>query len=106
MSDKLINEENICVRCGACCATYRVSFYSAEADILSLPDELIDTLSTVFSCMTGTNQKIPRCAALQGQIGTEARCEIYAKRPSPCHEVQIGDERCQQARAKHGLGAL
>jgi len=44
--------------------------------------------------------------ALQGEIGVSTVCSVYADRPSPCREVQIGDEKCQRARSRHGLSAL
>ena len=31
---------------------------------------------------------------------------VYERRPEPCHEVQIGDDKCLQARARHALPAL
>lgn len=100
------NAAAVCTACGACCAAFRVSFYWAEAEELAIPRNLVEHISPVYSCMAGSNQKAPRCAALEGEIGRGVRCGIYLQRPSPCHEVQIGDARCQQARAKHGLGAL
>ena len=89
------------VGCGACCATYRVSFYWAEG--AGLPDELVEKLTPVMACMAGTNQPSPRCVVLQGQVGVDAHCGRYAQRPSPCHELQAGDARCLKARAHHGL---
>ncbi|MFZ6657090.1 YkgJ family cysteine cluster protein [Undibacterium sp. TJN19] len=95
-----------CLDCGACCASFRVSFYWAEAEISKIPDSLIETLTPVYTCMAGTNSRQPRCQALTGKVGQSVKCEIYAQRPSPCHEVQAGDEKCLQARARHGLPAL
>ena len=90
-----------CIGCGACCAAFRVSFYWAEAEALRA--ELIDKLSPTMACMSGTNQRAPHCAALQGSVGVDAQCSVYALRPSPCRQVQPGDERCLKARAVHGL---
>ena len=90
-----------CVGCGACCATYRVSFYWAEAQ--DMPPDRIEQLTPVMACMAGTNQPAPRCVVLQGQVGVDAHCGLYAARRSPCREVQPGDERCLKARAHHGL---
>jgi hypothetical protein len=95
-----------CRRCGACCAFYRVSFYWAEAEVLALPDELVEQLAPWHACLAGTQSAQPRCRALHGEIGSRACCTIYPQRPSPCHEVQAGDDRCQRARRGHGLPAL
>ncbi|PTB84579.1 zinc/iron-chelating domain-containing protein, partial [Pseudidiomarina aestuarii] len=61
-------------------------------------------------CMQGTNQKQPRCVALDGEIGVQVGCTIYANRPSPCREFIAGDEGenpfCDKARAQHGLPPL
>ncbi|EXI64080.1 MAG: Flagellin N-methylase [Candidatus Accumulibacter adjunctus] len=95
-----------CRRCGACCASYRVSFYWAEAEVLALPDELVEQLTPWHACLAGTQSARPRCRALHGEIGDRVCCTVYPQRPSPCHEVQAGDERCQRARWRHGLPPL
>lgn len=95
---------NPCLGCGACCATYRVSFYWAEGR--HLPEALVEQLNDVMACMAGTNQPAPRCAALEGAVGCGVRCRIYAQRPSPCDELQPGEDRCNRARARHGLPPL
>ncbi|WIT12212.1 YkgJ family cysteine cluster protein [Paucibacter sediminis] len=87
--------------CGACCASFRVSFYWAEAS--DLPDALTERVSPLYSCMAGTHSKAPRCAALQGEIGGAVACSVYAQRPSPCREVVAGDAKCLAARQRHGL---
>ena len=93
-----------CQQCGACCATYRVSFYWAEAE--RLPPALTLQISPTFACMTGTHSKPPRCIALSGSIGEKVACSVYATRPAPCHELMPGDDKCLRARAGHGLGPL
>ena len=92
-----------CQTCGACCAAYRVSFYWAEAAQRSLPEAMTERVTPWHSALAGTNQAEPRCHALSGQIGQQVTCGVYAQRPSPCREVQPGDEKCQRARALHGL---
>lgn len=109
---------NPCLSCGACCATFRVSFYWREADEESggaVPPELTDHLTGLRLCMKGTNRSHPRCAALEGEIGCSVHCTIYDRRPSPCRNFgilfkdgvwQAGIEdlmRCNQARAAWGL---
>lgn len=106
--------DNACMHCGACCAYFRVSFYWAEADDGggSVPTLLAEPLTPFLRCMQGTNSKTPRCRALEGKIGENVRCSIYANRPSPCREfMQSGEngqinEACDRARARYGLPPL
>jgi Fe-S-cluster containining protein len=95
--------ENPCLNCGACCASFRVSFYWAESTAIGLPDRLTEQVNSFYSCMAGTNQPSPRCHALQGEIGGAVACTVYEQRPSPCRELQAGEEKCNRARARHGL---
>jgi uncharacterized protein len=105
---------NPCLGCGACCASYRVDFSSDE--LLSsggvVPDGLAVPLTDTLSRMRGTDHASPRCAALCGQVGLDARCGIYEWRPGPCREFGAlsplgrGDEACARARLRHGLVAL
>jgi Fe-S-cluster containining protein len=106
-SDLVKNDElHPCQRCGACCAAYRVSFYWAEADDAPggvVPVQLTQTLSPHLRCMQGTSANQPRCVALDGVVGQSVGCQIYLQRPSPCHELSLGDPQCLQARARYGL---
>lgn len=92
-----------CQQCGACCETFRVSFYWAEADARGLPAKLTSKVNERFSCMAGTDLPKPRCVALAGKVGEHVACTVYAQRPEACREVQAGDEKCLKARARHGL---
>lgn len=98
-----------CVRCGACCAHFRVSFYWAETDAHpagTVPEHLTIPITPYRVAMQGTESKNPRCAALQGEVGKQVGCAIYPLRSSTCREFEEGDERCNQARARHGLPPL
>ncbi|WP_374347083.1 YkgJ family cysteine cluster protein [Chitinimonas sp.] len=95
-----------CLQCGACCAAFRVSFYWAEAEQRGLPLALTEQVNGLMSCMRGSWAPQPRCAALQGEVGGATRCSVYLQRPSPCREVQPGDEQCRRARARHRLPPL
>jgi Fe-S-cluster containining protein len=109
-----------CQSCGACCASYRVSFHwrEAEADTddindHSVPQDFTEDLDLNRRCMKGTNQKHkPTCIALLGRVGESVQCVIYHNRPSPCRifsasfESGEKNERCDEARAKHGLSPL
>lgn len=106
MSERYSSDQNPCLHCGACCATFRVSFYWAEAEALHLPAALTEQLNPFYSCMAGTNRPAPRCHALYGTVGGAVACSVYHQRPSPCHELAAGDEKCNRARARHGLPPL
>lgn len=93
--------QDACTSCGACCAFFRVSFYWAEGE--AIPEQMVESLTPVYSCMVGTNQKQPRCVALSGEIGQQVACTIYPQRSSSCKEVQAGDSQCAKARSAHGL---
>jgi Fe-S-cluster containining protein len=101
--------------CGACCAHYRVAFHWSETDACSAdgtPAALTETLDPHRVAMRGTYAGAIRCIALQGEVGRDAHCTIYAHRPSPCRELQAAWEygepspQCDKARAAHGLAPL
>ena len=107
--------DNPCLSCGACCASFRVSFYWSEADPATggvTPAELTTALTPFYVAMRGTDQSIPRCVALQGEVGGCVKCGIYELRPSPCREFMpswqngVHNPACDTARARHGLPAL
>ena len=100
------DSSGVCRQCGACCATFRVSFYWAEAAQRGLSDAYIEKLTAHLAGMAGTNRSSPRCTALQGEIGNQVTCQVYLTRPSACREVQPGDEKCARARTRHGLEPL
>jgi Fe-S-cluster containining protein len=106
---------NPCTSCGACCAHFRVSFYWNDVDPAAggpTPSNLTTKLTPHHAVMRGTEQQPPRCDALHGKIGEAVRCVIHPLRPSPCRAFQaswadgIHNERCDQARAAHGLAPL
>jgi Fe-S-cluster containining protein len=107
--------EALCQSCGACCSTFRISFYWGETTATKegvVPLELTEQMNPFRSCMKGSSQSKPRCIALTGNIGQSVKCSIYENRPSPCREYNVFDAqgelnpRCNQARAKHGLDPL
>ncbi|WP_035056792.1 YkgJ family cysteine cluster protein [Andreprevotia chitinilytica] len=98
-----------CLHCGACCASFRVSFYWAETDAAeggAVPAELTVPVTPWRVAMRGTETAPVRCVALQGEVGQQVGCSIYAARSSTCREFTAGDERCADARARHGLPPL
>jgi Fe-S-cluster containining protein len=106
---------NPCLSCGACCACYRVSFHWWETERFlggATPAGLTVKVTEHRVAMAGTDRRPPRCVALEGQIGEAVHCSIYAQRPSPCREFKPSwadgtrSERCDKARAAHGLPPL
>jgi uncharacterized protein len=104
-----------CLRCGACCASFRVAFYWAETQPPlqgGIPAALTSKLDPLRVAMLGTDQAQPRCIALIGEVGRDARCGEYERRPSPCRSLAPAWERgapseqCDRARARHGLRPL
>lgn len=98
-----------CQSCGACCASFRVSFYWAETDahpLGTVPAAMTKKVNETYVCMQGTEIKPVRCVALQGQVGQSVGCSIYALRSSTCREFEAGSAVCNEARAKIGLAAI
>lgn len=97
-----------CQSCGACCASFRVSFYWGEADDApggTVPAALTVKVNEQMRCMQGTQSHPVRCVALQGEVGSSVGCGIYAQRASTCRELLPGDSQCLRARQRHGVGA-
>ena len=98
-----------CLKCGACCASFRVSFYWAETDAHpdgSVPQALTVAITLHFVAMRGTPQRPVRCVSLRGDIGREVGCAIHEQRSSTCREFALGEPRCDEARRLHGLAPL
>lgn len=107
-------EASVCMACGACCASFRVSFYWGECDDAPggvVPSAVTEPLTPQLCAMKGTNSATPRCEQLQGEI-PGALCRIYPVRPSTCHDMQpyradgSVNPQCNRARLKHGLVPL
>ena len=104
-----------CLRCGACCAQFRVAFYWAEADDAeggSVPAAMTVQVTPMQRAMRGTDTSAPRCCALTGEIGQSVSCSIYSLRASPCREFSpswqnnLSNARCDSARRNWGLPPL
>ena len=111
-SGKTLVGNNPCLRCGACCAFFLVSFPSHEADPSTggpVPFALTGTSANSRRCMKGTETKQPRCIALNGFVGTQVNCRIYKNRPSTCRAFRRSWAKnssnflCDRARAAYGL---
>jgi uncharacterized protein len=104
-----------CLHCGACCAHFRVAFHWSEADSDLggvVPVELTEKIDAHRLAMRGTWAQRPQCAALEGEVGGNVRCSIYARRPSVCRAVEPSWEngrssvQCDNARIAYGLKPL
>lgn len=103
-----------CVRCGACCAYFRVLFDRSELkdEKYFVPKDLTQKIDDKTLAILGTNEAKPRCVALSGKIGHAVGCTIYANRPSCCREFKPSFEdgtrnsRCDDARKSKGLRPL
>ena len=71
-----------------------------------MPAELTEPLRRHEVVMLGTSARQPRCIALAGSVGEDARCRIHGRHPSPCKAVQPGSSQCRRAREQHGLAPL
>lgn len=103
-----------CQACGACCTSFRVSFYWGEGDDApggTVPAGLTEPVSPHLRCMIYDRQT-HRCIALSGEVGRAVSCNIYPLRSSTCREFYAYDEQglpdpaCNRARARHGLPPL
>lgn len=97
-----------CVRCGACCHSYRVEFSVYELDVMggTVPEALTEVVNGATCRMQGTGEVPIRCVALEGPLGERAHCTIYDRRPRPCAELEEGSYGCNKARVRHGLAPL
>ena len=107
--------EHPCLRCGACCAAFRVAFHWSEAQPDKpdgVPAAMTSPLRHHELAMRGTESLPVRCTALVGEVGKPTRCSIYLARPAPCRELGAAWEsgeaspQCDRARAMHGLAPL
>ncbi len=110
----IMSEYNPCLDCGACCAYFRVSFFWGECQSSGgvVPDDLVVQINPTRVAMIGTDAKPSRCISLNGEIGKQVGCSIYANRSSPCREFDaswvngVHNPSCDDARAAYGLPPL
>jgi Putative zinc- or iron-chelating domain len=93
-----------CQECGACCraAYHSVTVEADDPAVTRWPELVVDRGSYLELRRVGD-----RCAALAGDAngsGDERfACTIYADRPRPCREFELGGENCLIARRRVGL---
>ncbi|MEX1300169.1 MAG: YkgJ family cysteine cluster protein [Desulfotignum sp.] len=96
------------MRCGACCAFYSVALQDVD-DCPGVPRNLICVDRHALRFMKGTLASSPRCAALEGVVGTQVKCAIYMSRPRVCRDFLRSWENgrdnplCNRARVVYGL---
>ena len=59
-------------------------------------------LTATLVRMKGTDAP-GRCIALNGPLGQQVACSIYAERPGPCRELEAGSDACHRARRQQGI---
>lgn len=108
-------KQNPCMRCGACCAMFPITFDSRESDSFPggmIPSRFVLKLNSTRSTMRGTEKRPIRCQALSGEIGYSVHCTIYSRRPKNCRDFLATGENnvvnsfCDFARAVYGLMPL
>lgn len=107
-------DTNPCLSCGVCCTHFRVAFHWMELASGGgvVPDELTEPLDPHRVVMRGTRAHPVRCEALVGTLCEHVGCGIHPVRPSVCRDFpRSGEdgqrhERCERARAEHGLPPL
>lgn len=67
---------------------------------------MTQSVNPYYVCMKGTDKAPVHCVALEGKVGEQVSCRIYALRSSTCREFQAGSEECNRARAMHHLPAI
>lgn len=107
-------EKNPCLTCGTCCAHFRVSLVLGR-NRLGLGAECSPRTGraniSIF-VRKGTNNKHPRCVALQGVIDNQVNCLIYNFRPTACRDFAISGQNnqpnnlCEQTRKSWKLRPL
>jgi len=98
-----------------------VSFYWGETTDSAdgtIPAHLTEDVTPFFRAMKGSNQKNPRCIALEGEVGNFVCCSIYEQRSSACRDFGVDFvngqvvanmedyERCTHARTQWKLTAI
>jgi uncharacterized protein len=84
-----------CPSCGACCSHYKiVDVHDDDRNFKWLKQQglLVDS-GTAMKSDIATR----RCIALIGEIGKNATCSIYDKRPESCRTYKRGTPRCRTA---------
>ena len=103
---------NLCERCGACCAIWKVCFAATELETRKsggVPIVFTLQVNETQLAMKGTEQIPKRCCALKGRVGNKVSCSIYPFRPTTCRnfkaswEMGISNHNCDRARAIYGL---
>lgn len=109
-----MSDSNPCLRCGACCAHFRVSFLWGECQSAGgvVPDDRVVLITPHRVVMLGTESKPVRCTALLGEVGEGVRCTLYEQRSSTCREFESSwvngehNAHCDDARCTYGLPPL
>jgi Fe-S-cluster containining protein len=104
-----------CVTCGACCCNPNENRRTGYVDYVQVTDRDVPLRRNLEALRTWAvrnedgewhlrlKDEEQRCAALQGELGVQVGCTIYALRPRACRHVQAGDPYCLRARRERGI---
>ncbi|SDV02579.1 YkgJ family cysteine cluster protein [Pseudomonas mucidolens] len=109
-----MSDASPCLKCGACCSHFRVSFFWDKCASAggTVPDDLVVQITPSRVAMIGTDSKPVRCCSLIGDVGMGTRCSIYHQRSSVCREFEASwsqgeaNTDCDAARVAFGLAPL
>ena len=96
-----------CTTCGVCCdALLIVPITKAASERFSefwdiVPDETAP--ETVIERVLPRDTESGRCIHLAGKLGSDISCRIYADRPTPCRDFEVGSDRCHGYRRLYGF---
>lgn len=96
-----------CDGCGACCRTWPVFVFEADAD-------REPRIAAQGRREPDRSRKPPWTYHLNFEAGnlaccflaSDQRCSIYETRPKLCRDFTAGSIQCQEARQRHGLPPL
>jgi hypothetical protein len=89
-----------CQPCGACCrAAYHSVTISRRDPFVRVHPELVVRNEGYVEIRRAGD----RCAALAGGDGEPYACVVYADRPRPCRDFELGGEHCLTARRRVGM---
>lgn len=108
------NHEYDCRDCGACCVApsgARIVAAVTPEDLVRLEPEDVTRLTTDADGNPGTSamtngQGLTVCAFLTGNVGGEASCSIYERRPARCRDLANGRCSCRVERQRSGLTVI
>jgi len=120
----MLTEED-CQKCGACCSEFcdeelecigrrGVGLYIGDDPLPDMSKTIKRKMIVAYESPLFTDQwlrgkivnGVPRCKALEGEIGKACSCTIYPMRPQTCRDFSPGSDRCLEIRKKFGIDKI